>query len=279
MIYGPATANYDVDLGAMPVTDWYHDTAYQAAEIAAQGGPPAADNGLINGTMLNPSGVGGAYNKVTLIKGKKYRLRLINTSLDNHFKVSLDGHNLTVIQADFVPIVPYSTQWLFIGIGQRYDVIITADQAISSYWFRADVQQACGANNNNFNIKAIFNYAGAPAGNPTTTGVTYTQGCTDETQLVPYVKKNVPSADFIKHAKELNVTLNGGGAPPGGAGANGTSNIVTWTINGTPLDIDWANPTLQYVEDRENSFPVDLNLIKLPKANDVGLHHSFHLKS
>jgi hypothetical protein len=42
--------------------------------------------------MLNPSGTGGAYNKVTLTAGKKYRLRLINTSVDNHFRVSLDNH-------------------------------------------------------------------------------------------------------------------------------------------------------------------------------------------
>jgi FtsP/CotA-like multicopper oxidase with cupredoxin domain len=263
VIYGPATANYDIDLGAMPITDWYHQTAFQEDEIAARGAPPAADNGLINGTMVNPTGTGGAYNTITLTKGKKYRLRLINTSLDNHFKVSLDGHNLTVIQADFVPIVPYSTQWLFIGIGQRYDVIITANQAISSYWFRADVQQACGANNNNFNIKAIFNYASAAAGNPTTIGATYTQSCTDETQIVPYVKKDVPSADFITHVQQLNVTLNGGGIP----GSNG--NIVTWTINGTPLNIDWELPTLKYVQESNDSFPVNLNLIKLPNANEV----------
>jgi hypothetical protein len=268
VIYGPATANYDIDLGAMPITDWYHLTAFQESLIAAQGAPPAADNGLINGTMVSPSGSGGAYSTVTLTKGKRYRLRLINTSLDNHFKVSLDGHNLTVIQADFVPIVPYSTQWLFIGIGQRYDVIITANQAVSSYWFRADVQTACGANNNNFNIKAIFNYVGASAGNPTTTGVPYTQGCTDETQLVPYVKKDVPSSDFIASVKELNVTLNGGGVP----GSNGT--IVTWTIDGTPLDINWELPTLKYVQESNNSFPVALNLIKLPKPNDVSVTSS-----
>jgi hypothetical protein len=52
---------------------------------------------------------------------------------------------------------------------------------------------------------------------------------------------------------------------------------VTWTIDGTPLDIDWANPTLQYVEQRNDSFPTDLNLIKLPKANEVTFRHSFHI--
>jgi hypothetical protein len=94
--------------------------------------------------------------------------------------------SLTVIQADFVPIVPYSTQWLFIGIGQRYDVIITANQAVSSYWFRADVQQACGANNNIFNIKAVFSYDGAAPGNPAT------QGCADESKIVPVRKEERP---------------------------------------------------------------------------------------
>src|SRR6202021_1526111 len=139
--------------------------------------------------MLKPRGSGRGYNNVNLTKGKKYRLRLINTSMDNHFKVQLDGHNLTVIQADFVPIVPYTTDWLFIAIGERYDVIITADQAISNYWFRADVQTGCGQNANNFNIKSIFTYSNASVGYPTTNATSYTQGCTDETQLVPYVPK------------------------------------------------------------------------------------------
>ncbi|EHK98291.1 putative Laccase-3 [Glarea lozoyensis 74030] len=103
VIHGPATSNYDVDLGAMPVTDWCP--------------PPVADNGLINGTMVGTSGTGGRYHKNTIVKGKKYRLRLINTSLDNSFRVSLDGHNLTVIQADFVPTKPYTAQTIFIGIG------------------------------------------------------------------------------------------------------------------------------------------------------------------
>jgi FtsP/CotA-like multicopper oxidase with cupredoxin domain len=116
-INGPATSNYDVDLGTMTIQDWYYTTAYQNSVRAnAPGRPPVADNGLINGTMKNAQG-GGAYLKTTIQKGKKYRLRLINTSLDNHFKIHIDSHNLTVIQADFIPIKPYSTDWIFIGIG------------------------------------------------------------------------------------------------------------------------------------------------------------------
>jgi Multicopper oxidase len=63
---------------------------------------------------------------------------------------------MTVITADFVPVVPYAADWLFISIGERYDVIISANQAVDNYWFRAEVKTACGSNTNNGNIKSIF---------------------------------------------------------------------------------------------------------------------------
>lgn len=42
--------------------------------------------------------------------------------------VSLDNHPFQVITSDFVPIKPYSANWIFVAIGQRYDVVITANQ-------------------------------------------------------------------------------------------------------------------------------------------------------
>lgn len=134
-INGPATSNYDIDLGVMPMTDWYYITAFQAARRAAVSttGPPQPDNILINGTAKSATGT-GAYNKVTIQTGKKYRLRLINTSIDVNLLVNLDGHTFQVIATDFVPVVPYTTTYLQMGIGQRYDVIITANQTAGNYW-------------------------------------------------------------------------------------------------------------------------------------------------
>jgi FtsP/CotA-like multicopper oxidase with cupredoxin domain len=266
VIAGPATSNYDIDLGAMPITDWYYQTAFQKSVLAAiPGPPPVADNGLINGTMLNPSGSGGAYNKVTLTSGKKYRLRLINTSVDNHFRVSLDNHNLTVIQADFVPTQPYVAEWIFLGIGERYDVIIDANQAVDNYWFRAEVMTACGANNNNGNIMSIFSYTGAADTNPTSTGTTAPQNCNDESGLIPYVVKNVDSTNFLTEYEELDVLLDIGTA------SNGQS-VAQWNVNGSVIDVDWEDPTLKYVEDGNTTFATDLNLIQLPEANKVCSH-------
>lgn len=161
--------------------------------------PPKASNGLINGTMVSLDGTSGSYYTTTITHGKKYRLRLINTSVDNHFMVSLDSHTFTVITSDFVPIKPYTADWIFIGIGQRYDVIITANQTIDNYWFRAEVQDeaGCGTNYNNGNIKSIFSYTGASSGDPTSSATEYTQRCTDETELVPYWDSYVDNTTLI----------------------------------------------------------------------------------
>jgi FtsP/CotA-like multicopper oxidase with cupredoxin domain len=125
-------------------------------------------------------------------KGKKYKLRLINAAVDNHFVVSLDNHQFTVVAADFVPVKPFITDNLFIAIGQRYDAIIDADQEVANYWFRAEVQDQadpdCGLNANNGNIKSIFHYEGAQ-GYPTSVGKTYAQRCADEVRSLKYNPK------------------------------------------------------------------------------------------
>ncbi len=94
VINGPATANYDVDLGPVALTDWYYKTAFELNALAMQSarGPPLPDNVLVNGKMVN-AGEGGEYHKIAVTKGKKYRLRLINTSVDTHFHVSLVSEN------------------------------------------------------------------------------------------------------------------------------------------------------------------------------------------
>jgi hypothetical protein len=42
--------------------------------------------------------------------GKSHRLRLINAGAEGTQKFTIDGHNMTVIANDFVPVIPYDTQ-------------------------------------------------------------------------------------------------------------------------------------------------------------------------
>ena len=117
VIRGPTTKNYDVDLGALPLTDWFHTPSFtvNAAALHANG-PPIADNYLVNGSMT--SQFGGQYSVTTLTPGKTHLLRFINTGINNWAHVGIDGHELTVVAADFVPIVPYTTSSLSIAVGK-----------------------------------------------------------------------------------------------------------------------------------------------------------------
>nr|POE65674.1 laccase-3 [Quercus suber] len=260
VVNGPATANYDLDLGPLPITDWYYGTVnMHAARVEhVNAGPPEADNGLINGTMVGSNG--GSYARTTLIAGKKHRVRLINTAVDNHFMVGLDGHQMQVITADFVPIVPYNASWIFLGIGQRYDVIITADQMPGSYWFRAEVQDqaGCGTNFGNGNIKSIFAYAGHTAETPITSKTAYAQRCNDETDLVPYWNSYVPDGTMVTPTV-LQTSINQSTA------ADGTLTLY-WNVNGSSLDVDWSEPTLRSVRTGRFSFAQSANVITLPTS-------------
>jgi FtsP/CotA-like multicopper oxidase with cupredoxin domain len=116
VIHGPTSANWDYDLGPVMVQDWYHSPAFEAWFNVRVGGPPPGDNGLINGK--NKLNGGGEYTEFKgLIPGKKYRIRLINSSTDQHFKFWIDQHKMTVQAADFVAVEPYETDVLDIALG------------------------------------------------------------------------------------------------------------------------------------------------------------------
>jgi FtsP/CotA-like multicopper oxidase with cupredoxin domain len=122
IIHGPSNANYDIDLGPVFLTDYYHTEYFQIVEnimkpLADGGNPrPASDNNLINGKMnfdcstvaagdTTPCTDGAGISKFKFTTGKTHRLRLINAGSEGIQRFSIDGHNLTVIANDFVPIV------------------------------------------------------------------------------------------------------------------------------------------------------------------------------
>ncbi|KAF2655213.1 multicopper oxidase [Lophiostoma macrostomum CBS 122681] len=265
VINGPASANYDFDLGAFPVNDFYYATSWRVslqAHINLQNrvGPPTPDTILVNGTNKNANG-GGSYGKVTMKQGKKYRLRLINSSVDNSIRVSLDGHQFQVISSDLIPIKPYTTNWVLLTIGQRYDVIINANQASGNYWFRAEAETAC-ASNSGLPGRAIFTYDTATFADPTTSAAAKPANCNDESPLVPWVANTVGSSQaFIQQAGNLQVNLAQEQLTTNG------QNVVVWAVNLTAINVDWDKPTLQYVKEKNTSYPRVFNLIEIPNEN------------
>jgi FtsP/CotA-like multicopper oxidase with cupredoxin domain len=122
IINGPASANYDEDLGMLFLNDWSHQTVDELWYTAETRGPPTLDNGLINGTNVygedDSDDQTGSRLGLSLAEGTSYRLRLVNGAVDTHWKFSIDNHTLTVIATDLVPIVPYTTTTVSIGMGE-----------------------------------------------------------------------------------------------------------------------------------------------------------------
>lgn len=63
---------------------------------------------------------------VSVKRGERLRLRLINAAADTIFSFVVEGHALTVTHADGQPVEPVETDALVIGMGERYDVILEA---------------------------------------------------------------------------------------------------------------------------------------------------------
>ncbi|KZV96355.1 laccase [Exidia glandulosa HHB12029] len=266
-INGPATAEYDIDLGPIALSTIYPQTAFQEAALAEQAGafPPAIQNTLINGTNVNlGDATKGSAFTTTFTPNKKHRLRFINTSVDTFFVVSVDAHNMTVIQSDFVAIDPYTTSSISIGIGQRYDVIIDANQGSGTYWLRATPQGGfCGAMTTDGSTNnGIIAYSGS-SGTPSSTGPIppANTACSDETQLVPHLPITVDQTAFSTNQTDIPVS-----APFTTNDAQGNS-VTRWQLNGNTMNVTFDYPTLQQLSDGNTTFPAQLNPIFLNNAN------------
>ncbi|RYO79292.1 hypothetical protein DL766_009670 [Monosporascus sp. MC13-8B] len=153
VIHGPTSTNWDIDvcliastleqqLGPVMISDWIHETAFRVFMVEMQGGIPAADSIVVNGHgHFNGS---KSYFETCLTSKKRHVLRLINSSAGTSFVFSIDDHDLIVVTNDLVAIELFTVQSLFIGIGQRYTVIVEAkDQAEGDYWIQTVPAAGC----------------------------------------------------------------------------------------------------------------------------------------
>ncbi len=149
--------------------------------------------------------------------------------MENTFTLTLVGHSFTIIAVDFVPITPVTVTSVYVAVGQRYDVLINANQAVGNYWFNASLSAGpCGLSNN-LKPAAIFSYSGASSGNPTTPGtVPPDTHCADVLTYTPVVTRTAPVASFTPNAGDTlntNIQINTGIAK------------VFWPVNGQAMNV------------------------------------------
>ncbi|WP_327283152.1 MULTISPECIES: multicopper oxidase family protein [unclassified Streptomyces] len=79
---------------------------------------------LVNGrTPQDPS-------VFTAKPGDRIRLRIVNAGGDTAFRIALGGHELTVTHTDGYPVEHAKTGSLLLGMGERYDVLVTAQDGV-----------------------------------------------------------------------------------------------------------------------------------------------------
>jgi FtsP/CotA-like multicopper oxidase with cupredoxin domain len=160
------------------------------------------DSTLINGLGRYAGGPESELAVINVEYGKRYRFRLIGMSCDPNFLFSIDGHNLTVIEADGELTEPLLVDSIQVFAGQRYSVIMNATQPVGNYWIRA-LPNTPNATFSGGLSSAILRYNGAPSEDPTTN---------NSTTVMPLLEQNLhalihPGAPGIPEYGEADINI------------------------------------------------------------------------
>ncbi|KAK7464894.1 hypothetical protein VKT23_006103 [Stygiomarasmius scandens] len=274
----PLADLYDVDDEStiIQVGDWWHNSSIPLLQSFNDTGIiPVSDSGTINGVGRFNGGPEVPFPVINVEPGKRYRFRIINQSVRSVFTVGFDNHNMTVIAADGQETEPHVVDSIEMLAGQRYDVVVTADQPIANYWLNAPYVGGAATRNPNQNAtlnRAIVRYAGAPDAEPegpfTAPSV---DGALLESDLRPLVPMAAPEPTH-----NLSFTL------------EVTDGKAIWHINGVQY-IPPKEPTLLQVlegasnetdfDENENTFvfpPGSVVQVDFPPSDDDDAH-PFHL--
>jgi FtsP/CotA-like multicopper oxidase with cupredoxin domain len=184
--YDPYKNDYDYDRVIM-INDWFHLPSDQILANLKKGAYMGMDKGMDmrmgkdSGTMPD---VGDVPFESALINGKgrfdpdsdvpletyevntkdRIRFRIINASSTYAFRFAIDGHKLSVIATDGAATKPQEVDSLLIDVGERYDVIVNADQPAGNYWMRAKTLEM----DQDHQALAVLRYKGASPDLPKT---------------------------------------------------------------------------------------------------------------
>ncbi|ETW84966.1 laccase [Heterobasidion irregulare TC 32-1] len=237
-----------LDTTVITLGDWYHYLSKDAPPA------PQASSILINGLgryKMGPTGADAPLAVVGVEQGKRYRFRLVSISCDVGVDFSIDQHKMTIIEADGSNTEPLDVDSVTILTGQRYSVVVAANQPVDNYWIRAQPASTAIQGFDGGRNSAILRYRGAPSTDPNTTFVDATS---------PMVETNLHALDNPSAP---------GQHVPGGADINYTLDVSfsggSFTVNGTSFEAPSVPVLLQIMSGAKQ--PSDL----LPKGSIYGL--------
>jgi FtsP/CotA-like multicopper oxidase with cupredoxin domain len=274
IIYGPKHQDYDIDIGPIIVEDWFHADYYSLVVGVMNGKFPPSNNNLINGRMNYPCAnttlpctPNAGISKFKFQSGKKHLLRLINAGAEGIQKFSIDGHQLTVVAQDFVPVEPFTTNVVTLAIGQRTDVIVEAiGKPGDSYFMRSQLGQGffCTLNDGvSPNALAAVYYEDADTDSvpQSTSSVTPEQLAVcqndDLSTTQPLCKIDLPKPDVTQR---INFDFK----------SNGTNFI--WYLNNQTYHGNYNSPILLDAKQGRTKFEPEWNVYQFSGAKHVRIH-------
>lgn len=160
---------YD-DERILMLSEWWHRSEQERLDYILgdkYNGMVVADSYLLNGrTVYNTSSLLSehceGYSAIDVEQGKVYRLRVIGSLTFATLGVAIAKHSMTVIEVDGELVKPYETSYLEVASGQRFSVLLKADQAPESYFI--DTHAYYLSNNpETSNGRAILRYVQSPS--------------------------------------------------------------------------------------------------------------------
>ncbi|OAK99232.1 hypothetical protein IQ06DRAFT_294641 [Phaeosphaeriaceae sp. SRC1lsM3a] len=274
VIYGPKHQEYDIDIGPIIVEDWFHADYFSLVEGTMAGRFPPSNNNLINGRMNYPCAnttlpctPNAGVSKFKFQPGKKHLLRLINAGAEGIQKFSIDGHQLTVVAQDFIPVEPFTTNVVTLAVGQRTDIIVEAvGKPGASYWMRSQLGQGfrCTLNDGiSPNALAAVYYEGADTDSipQSTSSVTAEEltACQNDalSTTQPLCKIDLPKPDVTKRV-DFDFRSNG-------------TNFI-WFLNNQTYRGNYNAPILLDVKQGRSTFEPEWNVYQFPGAKNVRIH-------
>ncbi|GAB2972393.1 multicopper oxidase family protein [Streptomyces pseudoechinosporeus] len=178
--------------------------------------------------------------------GKKVRLRIINAGGDTAYRVALGGHKLTITHTDGFPVRHQEVDALLVGMGERYDVLVTLGDGVFPL-----VAVAEGKDANGF---ALVHTGSGGAPKPTVRPKELDGMIMTASQLraADDVRLNSAKTDVTHQLK-----LTGG------------MDKYNWAVNGTPFDMKDPEASPILVEEGQR--------VRLDFFNDTDMWHPMHL--
>ncbi|KAL0063540.1 laccase, multicopper oxidase, benzenediol:oxygen oxidorectuctase [Marasmius tenuissimus] len=190
----------------LTLADWYHTKAKQITFGTPQS---TLINGLGRWSDANET---SSLTVITVESGKRYRFRVVNAACDPAYEFYISNHTFTVIEADSISHEPVTADSVTIYAGQRYSLVMEANQPVGNYWIRANPNAGSTGFVNGIN-SAILRYVGASEEDPEVTTEFEPTAPLSESDLIPLENPGAPgdaTIGGVDVAMHLNFGFSGG---------------------------------------------------------------------